>query len=179
MAFLVLEFPENVKVMKKQCFEIVALSVKNFNYLQGTKVSILQCLKYFEHLAEPMAELLQYISTEYDFPAIVDQVLQPIAKEPSTKAICTFMVKSSELFPKEVLKNISCFVNLLDNDPYSQRCCFLEMLKNLISTYLVNEKSDIAKNQLKSFFRIFEARFYDVNSFVRSKNIMLLEDLFR
>lgn len=178
VAFTLFESAENVKILKKYCFDIIGHSVKTHGYLQGCKVSILQCLKYFEHIPEVIAEMLHYFAIEFDITSPIEGILQVISKDLSgSKININFLMKLSELAPKEVLKQISSFNEYLENDPYSQRCCFLEMLKNILLGYLMNEKTENSKNQIKSFFRIFEARFLDVNSFVRSKNLMVLEEL--
>ena len=42
----------------------------------GAQTSIIQNLSYFEHLSEPMAELLQILSEQYDYPQLADEILR-------------------------------------------------------------------------------------------------------
>jgi condensin complex subunit 1 len=42
----------------------------------GAQTSIIQNLSYFEHLSEPMAELLHILAEQYDYPQLTDEVLR-------------------------------------------------------------------------------------------------------
>ena len=46
------------------------------NTFTGAQTSIVQNLSYFEHLSEPMAEFLQILSEQYDYPQLVDEILK-------------------------------------------------------------------------------------------------------
>ena len=50
------------------------------------------------------------------------------------------------------------------------RCAMIEVCENLIA-YLSNhlDESEIAKDQLETFFEILEERVLDINPYVRSK----------
>ena len=48
----------------------------------GAQTSIIQNLSYFEHLAEPMAELLHILSEQYDYPQLTDEVLRYVISWP-------------------------------------------------------------------------------------------------
>ena len=43
---------------------------------EGAQTSIVQNLSYFEHLAEPMAELLHILAEQYDYPQLTDEILR-------------------------------------------------------------------------------------------------------
>ena len=45
-------------------------------YLTAAQTSIVQSLSYFEHLSEPMAEFLQILSEQYDYPQLAEEVLR-------------------------------------------------------------------------------------------------------
>lgn len=42
----------------------------------GAQTSIVQSLTYFEHLSEPMAELLHILSEQYDYPQLSGEVMR-------------------------------------------------------------------------------------------------------
>lgn len=42
----------------------------------GAQTSIIQNLSYFEHLAEPMAEFLQILAEQYDYPQLAEEILR-------------------------------------------------------------------------------------------------------
>ena len=42
----------------------------------GAQTSIMQNLSYFEHLSEPMAEFLQILAEQYDYPQLTDEILR-------------------------------------------------------------------------------------------------------
>ena len=44
--------------------------------IQGAQTSVIQNLSYFEHLSEPMAELLQILSEQYDYPQLTEDTLR-------------------------------------------------------------------------------------------------------
>jgi hypothetical protein len=43
---------------------------------KAAQTAIVQNLSYFEHLSEPMAEFLQILSEQYDYPQLADDVLR-------------------------------------------------------------------------------------------------------
>ena len=42
----------------------------------GAQTAIVQNLQYYEHLSEPMAELLQIVTEQYDYPHLTDEILR-------------------------------------------------------------------------------------------------------
>lgn len=42
----------------------------------AAQTSIIQNLSYFEHLSEPMAEFLQILSEQYDYPQLAEEILR-------------------------------------------------------------------------------------------------------
>lgn len=48
--------------------------------LEAAQTAIVQNLSYFEHLSEPMAEFLQILSEQYDYPQLADDVLRWVHK---------------------------------------------------------------------------------------------------
>lgn len=55
-------------------------------YLEaGAQTSIIQNLSYFEHLAEPMAEFLQILAEQYDYPQLAEEILRSSSLRASNK----------------------------------------------------------------------------------------------
>lgn len=44
--------------------------------VSAAQTSIVQNLSYFEHLSEPMAEFLQILDEQFDYPQLADEVLR-------------------------------------------------------------------------------------------------------
>jgi hypothetical protein len=44
--------------------------------LAAAQTHIVQSLSYFENLSEPMAEFLQILSEQYDYPQLAEEVLK-------------------------------------------------------------------------------------------------------
>lgn len=91
----------------------------------GAKTTILQNLQYWEHTPEPMAELLEMLSSEYDFPQLVDSILRDVASKEfdesikdstAPRAYSKFLVKLSEIAPKLVLKQMGLLIQHLDGE---------------------------------------------------------------
>jgi len=52
-------------------------------FLPGAQTSIIQSLQYFEHLSEPMAELLSILDKEFDFTQLTEEVLRFVSSASS------------------------------------------------------------------------------------------------
>lgn len=42
----------------------------------AAQTAIVQNLQYYEHLSDPMAELLQILTEQYDYPYLTDEILR-------------------------------------------------------------------------------------------------------
>lgn len=83
----------------------------------------MQNLTYFEHLAEPMAELLHILAEQYDYPQLADEVLRELSNKEfnsndtkGPKSVSTFMIKLSELAPRLVIKQVTLMAKQLDSE---------------------------------------------------------------
>jgi condensin complex subunit 1 len=90
--YLVLENESRVKstVIKMHAFKVLCIAVKHHGHALGkhhgawftsliaaaAQTHIVQSLSYFEHLSEPMAEFLQILSEQYDYPQLAEEVLK-------------------------------------------------------------------------------------------------------
>ena len=57
-------------------FKVLSLAIKHQQHGLGAQTAIVQNLQYYEHLSEPMAELLQILTEQYDYPHLTDEILR-------------------------------------------------------------------------------------------------------
>lgn len=95
--YLILENEQRIKVtaLRMHCFKLLCMAIKHHGHAHGlfgiywicttgaeahsslgAQVSIIQNLSYFEHLAEPMAELLHILAEQYDYPQLAEDVIR-------------------------------------------------------------------------------------------------------
>lgn len=97
--YIVLESELRVKIttIRMHLFKVLCIAVKHHGHgfgmvleahnlllgmddltsgLIGAQTSIVQNLTYFEHLSDPMAEFLQILSEQYDYPQLADEILR-------------------------------------------------------------------------------------------------------
>ena len=89
----------------------------------GAQTSIVQNLTYFEHLSEPMAEFLQILFEQYDYPQLVDEILRELSNKEfnsndtkGPKSVSTFIITLSEKLPRLVMKQMTLVVKLLESE---------------------------------------------------------------
>lgn len=119
---------ENVEFMKdgdnrKWVYKAICLAVKHHGHALTAQISIMQNLQFYEHLGEPMAELVYVLVKEYDHPQLCDEVLRELAgktfsgTDPKGGRTCSkFLMKLVELTSRSVLKQISLLLALLDSE---------------------------------------------------------------
>lgn len=89
----------------------------------------MQNLQYWEHSAEPMAELLVYMVEKENYNQLADEILREISNRefkdttskelkdsPNPKTFAIFLQKLADLSPKTILKNLGVLINQLDSD---------------------------------------------------------------
>ncbi|KTW27660.1 hypothetical protein T552_02101 [Pneumocystis carinii B80] len=181
-AYLIFENEQLMKIssVKMRVFKLLCIAVKHQGHAFGAQTSLIQGLQYYEHLPEPVAEFLQILSEQYDYPQLLDEILRELSvKEFNSndnkgpKSISLFLVKLSDMMPRNVLKQMTMIIKFLDSDSYTLRCGIIEVCGNLISGLLQLEQSDDHKGQIDRFFDILEERFLDVNPYCRSKVIQV------
>lgn len=181
-----------VPAIKNGLFRVMCLAVKLHGQAFNVQTSILQSLQYYEHLAEPMAELLEAMRVEFDVERIAEDVLRDLASKTFTsldskspRSYGRFLVRMAELNPRSVLKQISLLQTHLDSESYPMRNAMVEVQGLLIKELSMNEEfapaADVDddderpgsahQKQIEMFFgKIFE-RFLDLTTFVRTKTI--------
>lgn len=104
-------------------YKVICLAVKHHGHGFGAQISIMQCLQYYEHLSEPMAEALTVLAKEFDHSQLAEEILREIASKDfnsqdtkGPRAFSRFLVRFAELSPRVVLKQFSLLVDHLDSE---------------------------------------------------------------
>lgn len=189
-AHRIMETAENMKstACKKLALEVLTECARTQNYCTGLQTIITQDLIYFEHLAEPLAELFQllYATNGSNCEMICEDLLKSLGayrfnsqdSTASTRIAAVFLAKLAAICPREALRSLSLFIDQIDSEAYSIRMAMVEVLGSLIYHLMSQEdRSDHTKSQTKSLFAALEERFRDINSFVRTKTIQVCCDL--
>lgn len=177
----ILENEARVKntAIRNHCFRVLCIAVKHHGHAYTAQTSINQCLTYFEHLSEPMAEFLHTLADAYDYSQLTEDVLKDIStKEYSAtdlkgpKSVSTFLIKISELLPNLIIRQGALLNNLLDSEAYTLRCAMIEVSGNLIdwaSKLSQDDRSETHKRNADIFFEVLEQRFLDINPYCRCR----------
>lgn len=152
-AYQLFENPAHAKSkpIKERAFRILSLCIKHYDHLFGrvsigkhcnrlytkssfsiaivAQTTIMQNLQYWEHSAEPMAELLVYMVEKENYTQLADEILREISNRefkdttskevkdsPNPKTFTIFLQKLTDLSPKIILKNLVMLIHQLDSD---------------------------------------------------------------
>ncbi|KAF2268508.1 condensin [Lojkania enalia] len=179
----ILENEARVKVdgIRKHCFRVLCIAIKHHGHAFGAQTAINQNLSYFEHLSEPMAELLQILAEQYDYPQLTEDVLRDLSKKEfnsndvkGPKSVSTFLTKISERIPHLVINQMSLLGELLESESYTLRCAMIDVCGSLIE--MLNKEVDANSErrehyeaQIKLFFGVLQERFLDLSPYCRSR----------
>lgn len=104
-------------------YKVICLAVKSHGHGLAAQISIMQSLQYYEHLSEPMADLLVVLAKEFDHAQLGDEILREIAAKnfsaqdsKGPRAFSRFLVRLAESIPRSVLKQISLLLSHLDSE---------------------------------------------------------------
>ena len=187
--YLIMESEQRVKstAIRMHAFKVLCVAVKHHGHAYGAQTSIIQNLTYFEHLAEPMAEFLNILAEQYDYPQLAEEVMKELSnKEFSAndnkgpKSVSTFVARLSELAPRVVQRQVASLAKLLESENYTLRCAIIEVCGNLISMLSKveeGERNENHKGQINAFFEVLEERFLDVNPYCRCRAIQVFVKL--
>lgn len=187
--YLMLESESRVKsvAIRMHVFKVLCVAIKHHGHAYAAQTSIIQNLTYFEHLAEPMAEFLNILAEQYDYPQLAEEVMKELSnKEFSAndtkgpKSVSTFVARLSELAPRVVQKQVTLLAKLLESENYTLRCAIIEVCGNLIamlSKVEEGERSENHKGQISAFFDVLEERFLDTNPYCRCRAIQVFAKL--
>ena len=187
--YLILESEQRVKstAIRMHVFKVLCVAIKHHGHAYGAQTSIIQNLTYFEHLAEPMAEFLNILAEQYDYPQLAEEVMKELSnKEFSAndnkgpKSVSTFVARLSELAPRVVQRQVTYLAKLLESENYTLRCAIIEVCGNLIAMLSKIEEGDRNENhkgQINAFFEVLEERFLDMNPYCRCRTIQVYSKL--
>ncbi|KAK4185647.1 putative condensin complex subunit 1 [Podospora australis] len=181
--YMILESEQRVKntSIRMHTFKVLCVAVKHHGHAYAAQISIVQNLTYFEHLPEPMAELLHILAEQYDYPQLADEILRELSNKEfnsndtkGPKSVSTFMVKLSELAPRLVIKQVTLLARQLDSESHTLRSALIEVFGNMLA-YLSksDERGDNHKSQLNAFFDVLEERFLDINPYCRCRTMQV------
>ncbi|KAK9473298.1 armadillo-type protein [Dipodascopsis tothii] len=186
-AYIILENEQQAKnlPLRMHAFKVLCIAIKHNGHALAAQTSLMQSLTYYEHLSDHIAELLQILFEQYDYPQLTDEILRDISHREfnandtkGPKSMSSFLVRISELLPRLVMKHMITLVKHLDSESYVLRCAILEVCGNIICDLSKQEDTmETYKSQINSFFDLFEERFLDVNPYCRSKSIQILSRL--
>ncbi|RKP07607.1 chromosome condensation complex protein, partial [Thamnocephalis sphaerospora] len=177
-AYFLMESTSNLKQasIRNAIYALIGGCIKHHNHGFGAQTTILQNLQYYEHLSQPMADLLCVVADQFDHSQIADSVLCEISnKEFSAqdatgpKNFSKFLVRLSEIAPKLVLKQMVHLSKHLDSESYTMRMAVIEAIGNIMTYLFAQEPDETHAKQIEAFFDIIEERFRDTNSFCRCK----------
>ncbi|KAG9309978.1 non-SMC mitotic condensation complex subunit 1-domain-containing protein [Chiua virens] len=148
--------------IKMNVYKVICTAVKNHGHAVAAQISIMQSLQYYEHLSEPMAELLSFLAKDFD--------LRPTRRRDLTGDFWNDVYEES---PRSVLKQISLLLEHLDSESYPMRMALVEVIGSLIrelsSSEDMNNDSTQTHKQLSGLFDLLISRTLDLSSYVRSK----------
>jgi len=109
--------------IKLGIYKVICLAVKFHGHAFGAQTSIVQNLTYFEHLSEPMAELLAILEKEFDYAQLAEEVLRDVAGKTFShndakgpRSFSRFLVRLAELSPRVVGKQMPLLLAHLDSE---------------------------------------------------------------
>jgi condensin complex subunit 1 len=130
-----------------------------------------------------MAEFLQILSEQYDYPQLAEDVLRELSNKEfnsndtkGPKSVSTFVAKLSELAPRIVIKQMTSVAKFMDSESYTLRCAIIEVCGNLIamlSKEADGERTENHKAQINVFFDVLEERFLDLNPYCRCRALQV------
>lgn len=62
--------------IREAAYKVLCLAVKNHGHAFGAQTSMMQCLQYSEHLADPIAEILTMLKDGYDHVQLTEGILR-------------------------------------------------------------------------------------------------------
>ncbi|CAK5268587.1 unnamed protein product, partial [Mycena citricolor] len=184
-AYTVLESETYMKQdeIKTAVYKVICYAVKHSGHGPNAQIAIVQNLQFFEHLAEPMAQLLHILINEFNYPQLADEVLRQVAlmtfgggaaadtKGPRT--FSRFLIKFAEASPRHAFKQIALLLNQLDSEAYPIRIAVVEILAFIIQDLSAENEAEGStqtsdqKKQINGLYDLLFERTLDLSSYVR------------
>lgn len=108
-------------------YKAICYAVKHQGHGLAAQISIMQSLQYYDHLSEHMADLLYALSSEFDHNQLGDEILREIAGKSFSaqdnkgpRVFSKFLIRFSELAPRQVLKQLSLLLSQLDSEVFTR-----------------------------------------------------------
>ncbi|KAI8587881.1 non-SMC mitotic condensation complex subunit 1-domain-containing protein [Geranomyces variabilis] len=182
---LLLEDPDALKddLLKTAAAELLCLCANRFDgaVRHGLQTRIVEQYLREEHLSEFVADFMQTLVVKYEDTRLIENVLRLCTNKEFSdkeakpaKAFSRFLVRLSEIAPKEVLKQMVHLQIHFDSESYTVRMGMMDVIGNLIHNLLAIENSETAALSLQSYYEIIQDRFRDVSSYVRVKVLQVL-----
>ncbi|ORX60492.1 hypothetical protein DM01DRAFT_1300277 [Hesseltinella vesiculosa] len=173
--------------MKNSIFQILGICIKRYDHQMAAQTTVMQTLQYWEHSAEPMADLLHFLVDKHDYAQLTDEILRQIsnlefkdvaAKElkdtANPKTFSAFLLHLTDLAPRSILKNLGLLIHLLDSESYTMRMGIIEILGRLIIELTQTAADDQShRDQINGYFDILEERMLDPIAFCRVKVLQM------
>ncbi|KAG8948741.1 Condensin complex subunit [Tulasnella sp. 424] len=176
---------ENETLMKSEsirneAYKLICLAVKNHGHAFGAQTSMIQCLQYFEHLAEPIAEILTLLKDQFDHTQLAEGILREISGKTfnaqdtkSPRSFSRFLIRLTDLSPLLVRKQLSLLLAHIDSESYPMRMAIIEIVGALIKDIAMEEETQVdaqkKENRINALFDLLFERTLDLNSYVRAK----------
>ncbi|KAG8907136.1 Condensin complex subunit [Tulasnella sp. 403] len=189
-AYHVMENEALMKVegLRMEVYKVICLAVKHHGHAFGAQTSIMQCLQYFEHLAEPIAEILTLLNDEFAHTQLAEGVLREVSSKSfnaqdtkSPRSFSRFLVHLTDLSPKLVRKQLSLLLTHIDSESYPMRMAIVEIVGALIKDMLSDDEGEVdaqkKESRINALFDLLFERFLDLNSYVRAKVLNTLSRL--
>ncbi|CAN6674953.1 condensin complex subunit 1 [Trichomonascus vanleenenianus] len=196
---------ENEQLMKNaparmHMFKAICLTVKSHQQQSNVQTSLMQLLIYFEHLSEPLAELLQILYEQFDHVNTTEEMLKEISMKSfnnndtkGPKFISAFIIKLSQLIPQLMMKkSMTMVVQLLESESFTLRCAIIESCGNII-VYMARtiaaegdsssdrgddgDGDELRRKQFYGLIDLVEERVLDVNPYARCRSLQVLTTL--
>ncbi|KAI9593024.1 armadillo-type protein [Syncephalis fuscata] len=181
-AYLLMENVNYLKLgaMRTAIYSLIGSCIKHHNHGFAAQTTMMQNLQYYEHLSQPMADLLALVADQFGYSQLADSVLCEISNKEfnaqdttGPKNFSKFLVRLSEIAPRVVLKQMVHLAKHLDSESYTMRMAVIETIGYILVFLLSQEPDETQSKQIEAFFDIVEERFRDVNSFCRCKVLQL------
>ncbi|KAF8155920.1 non-SMC mitotic condensation complex subunit 1-domain-containing protein [Crassisporium funariophilum] len=192
VAYYVSESEPYMKTLETRMavYKVLCLAVKHHAQSGAVQIHLMQSLQFFEHLSEPVAECLRYLSSEFNYSQLGDEIIREIAAKTFTgqdnkgpRTFARFLVKYAEYCPRSVLKQLSLLLEQLDSESYPMRQAIVEVIGTLITELATTASADAStdtkqtQKQITSLFTLLLSRLLDLSSYVRARVFAVLAKL--
>ncbi len=125
------------------------------------RLKIVQSLRHFEHLSSALAEAVEMLSTQFNCPTLVMEVVRDISQVPpqelqrdtsGTRAYAAFLTDLAERLPEKVRPCLSLLMQHLDGESSTMRKAVLAILGEIVLRVLNGEQ--VRANQLQNVMRV-------------------------